>query len=408
MVTVLVILATYIAIWLVVVVAWWAFKAERFGITGLPLYFVYRTTRLNSWIAKVSAYSRTAWRIIWNIGIVTGIGSMGFIFYQLIKNLLNLALQVPALLKFINLLVPDLLNFAAEPVQVQPIIPIPGVFVTFETFPYLVLALSVVVASHELSHGIASLADHVPLKSTGAFFAHALMGGFVEPDEEKLTQAKNVTKLRVFAAGSFTNVALGVLCIFLLFNFSATMAPFYNVVSSGVAVGSVPDPLPAHSAGVQAGDVVMSINGTKVMAITELRAYMARVQPGVTVILGTQRGSFTIKTMVDQTNSSRALIGISSLTDHILYIPKLPLLSSEFPPILLKAEFWLSIVLVSVGLINMLPMWPFDGDKFLETVLNALGIHRTRGIRIVAGLVSASVLILNIALSLHKFGFMRY
>ncbi len=82
--------------------------------------------------------------------------------------------------------------------------------------------------------------------SPQALFSHILMGGFVEPDEEKLNQAKNVTKLRVFAAGSYTNAVLGVLCIFLLFNFSATIAPFYTVVSSGVAIGSVPANLPAY------------------------------------------------------------------------------------------------------------------------------------------------------------------
>jgi membrane-associated protease RseP (regulator of RpoE activity) len=324
------------------------------------------------------------------LGIAVGVGSMTYIFYQLTKNLLNLFFSTP------------------QAVSVQPIIPLPGVGVTFETFPYLVLALSVVVASHELSHGIASLVDHVPLKSTGAFFAHILMGGFVEPDEEKLNQARNVTKLRVFAAGSFTNAVLGVLCIFLLFNFPATIAPFYNVVPSGVAIGSVPTNLPAHSAGLQAGDIVVSINGTKIPNLDHLRQYMGAVSPGQYIVIGTQRGSFTLRTTVDQSNSSHALIGIGDLTDYIVYDPKLPLFSSAFPGMLLHAEFWLSIVLVSVALINMLPMYPFDGDKFLEIALNVLGIKRTKEIRTVANGAAYAVLLLNIGLSLLRFGFLRY
>ncbi len=383
-------LAVYVAIWILVSVAWWAFKAERFGVSGLPFYIIYRTTRLNRWIGSISSSAPTAWRTIWNLGIVTGIGSMAYIFYQLARNLLNLFFRTE------------------QAVSVQPIVPLPGLFVSFETFPYLVLALSIVVASHELSHGIASLVDHVPLKSTGAFFAHVLMGGFVEPDEEKLNQAKNLTKLRVFAAGSFTNAVLGVLCIFLLFNFTATIAPFYDVVSSGVAIGSVPDNMPAHSSGLQAGDIVMSINGTTISGIADLRHYMSGVMPGQEIVLKTQRGTFTVKTGPDQINSSRAIIGITGLTDHIVYNPKLPLLSSEFPPMLLRAEFWLSIVLVSVALINMLPMYPFDGDKFLETALNVFGIRRTKGIRTVANTAAYSILILNIGLSLFRFGFLRY
>ncbi len=383
-------LAVYLAIWVIISIAWWAFRGERFGITGLPFYIVYRTTRLNRWIEKISNSSPTAWRTIWNLGIATGVGSMTFIFYQLTRNLLNLFFRTE------------------QAVSVQPIVPLPGLFVSFETFPYLILALSIVVVSHELSHGIASLADRIPLKTTGAFFGHILMGGFVEPDEEKLNQAKNAAKLRVFAAGSFTNAVLGVLCIFLLFNFPATIAPFYNAVHSGVAVGSVPDNMPAHSSGLQAGDIVTNINGTRISGIDDLRRYMARVIPGQEIVVGTQRGAFPVKTGVDLGNSSRAIIGISGLTEDIVYEPKFPFLSGGYPSILLHAEFWLAVVLISVALINMLPMYPFDGDKFLETALNLFGIKRTKGIRTVANFAAYSILLLNVGLSFLRFGFLRY
>ena len=75
---------------------------------------------------------------------------------------------------------------------------------------------------------------------------------------------------------------------------------------------------------------------------------------------------------------------------------------------LLHAEFWLSIVLVSVALINMLPMYPFDGDKFLEAVLGIFGVQRTKPIRTVANVAAYSLLILNIGLSFVRFGFLRY
>jgi membrane-associated protease RseP (regulator of RpoE activity) len=382
--------AVYLAIWVVISVAWWGFRAERYGVSGLPIYLLYRTTRLNNLIDRISGISPKAWRTIWNIGIVIGTGSMVYIFYELILNLLNLVYR------------------SEQAASIQPIVPVPGLGVSFETFPYLVLALSIVVASHELSHGIASLADRVPLKSAGLFFAHVLMGGFVEPDEEKLNRAKNVTKLRIFAAGSSTNVILGVLCVVLLANFPATIAPFYNVVSSGVQIGSIPQNLPAYSSGLKAGDVVTSINGTRITGIEDLRNVMLKVNPGQMIILGTQNGTYAVKTGVDQANASHALIGISGLVDFIVYDPKLPFLSSEFPNILLHAEYWLSVVLVSVALINMLPMYPFDGDKFLETALNVLGIHKTKVIRSAFNTVAYALLFLNVGLSLLRFGFLRY
>jgi membrane-associated protease RseP (regulator of RpoE activity) len=380
----------YLAIWIIISVAWWGFRAERFGVSGLPIYLLYRTTRLNNLIDRISTISPKAWRTIWNLGIVVGVGSIGYIFYELILNLLNLFFR------------------SEQAVSIQPIVPLPGLFVSFETFPYLVLALSIVVASHELSHGIASLADHVPLKSAGLFFAHIVMGGFVEPDEEKLNQARNATKLRIFAAGSSTNIILGIFCIVLLSNFPATIAPFYNVVAAGVQIGSVPENLPAFSSGLKAGDVVTSINGTEIPGIADLRSFMSRVSPGQVIVIGTKTGSYTVKTGVDQNNATRALIGISGLTDLIVYDPKLPFLSSDFPNILLHAEYWLSVVLVSVALINMLPMYPFDGDKFIDTALNVLGIRKTKGIRSALNGTAYALLILNVGLSLVRFGFLRY
>lgn len=380
----------YIAIWAIITVVWWVFKGERVGVSGLPVYLMYRTARLNDWIGNISQIRPTAWRTIWNLGIVTGIGLMSYIFYQLAKNLTFLFVK------------------PQQAVSVQPIVPLPGLFVSFETFPYLVLALSVVVATHELSHGIASLADHIPLKSTGIFFAHVLMGGFVEPDEEKLNKARSISRLRVFAAGSFTNVVLGVFFVFLLANFPATIAPFYNVSSGGVTIGSVPNNMPAYSSGLKAGDIVTSINGTKVSGIADLRSYMMAVNPGQEIIIGTQRGNFQIKTGADPTNSSHALIGIGGLADNIVYNPKLPFLSSALPTILLHAEFWLSVVLTSVALINMLPMYPFDGDKYLEVILSALRVKWAKEIRLTANFAAYALLLLNVGLSLFRFGFLKY
>jgi membrane-associated protease RseP (regulator of RpoE activity) len=186
------------------------------------------------------------------------------------------------------------------------------------------------------------------------------------------------------------------------------MAPFYTVSSTGVSVGSVPTNLPAYSSGIQAGDVVTAINGTKISAITDIMQFMSSVKPGQEVLLGTQRGTFPVKTAVDPTNSSHALIGIGGLTDLIVYNPKFPFLSPDFPNVLLHAEYWSSIVLTSVALVNMLPMAPFDGDKFLASALTLLGIKRTKEIRTIANAAGYGILLLNFGLSLLRFGFVRF
>lgn len=381
----LIILVGYVAVWAIICIAWWAFRAERFGITGPPYYLIYRTARLNKWIERISAFKPTAWRTIWNIGIVTAAGLMVLAFDFLGKNLTFLLIR------------------PQQAGAIQPIIPIPGVGVSFETFPYLALALSVLLASHELSHGIASLADHIPLKSTGLIFAHFLMGGFVEPEEEKLNQAKNFSKLRVFAAGSYTNAVLGILCLFLLANFAATTALFYT--NGGVSINSISTTLPVYSSGLHVGDTVTGINSTRISSVADLRSYMASVSPGEAVSLETKRGTFLVRTSADPSNSSHALIGIG-LGDA--YDPKIPFLSSIHPPTVSEAEFWLANVLISVAFINMLPMPPFDGAKFLDVILDTFRVKRAKEIRITMYAASIALLALNLGLSFLRFGFLRY
>jgi len=312
---------------------------------------------------------------------------MSYIFYVLAKNLIYFFVKSPK-----------------ATAAIQLILPLPGIGVSFETFPYIAVALSLLVITHELSHGIASLVDKVPLKSTGIIYGHVAMGGFVEPDEEELAKSKEITKLRIFAAGSYTNVVLGIFFSILLVSFPATIAPFYNVVQSGVSIGSISPKLPVNSTGLRAGDVLTSINGTSIQSIDALRAYMNNVHPGQLVVLGTTHGTFSVKTAPDSANATHALIGIGGLTDNIDYQPKFAHLSSDFPPVLFRAEFWLSVVMVSVAMINMLPMPPFDGDKFLETALNAVGIKRTKELRRVANAVALSLFLLNFLMSWAQTG----
>ena len=85
----------------------------------------------------------------------------------------------------------------------------------------------------------------------------------------------------------------------------------------------------------------------------------------------------------------------------------MPLLPENLPYHLLRVEFWISIVFVSVAIINMLPLYMFDGDRFLDCLLKALGIGRTKEIRIVASSASLAILGLNFALSILRFGFIK-
>jgi Zn-dependent protease len=96
-----------------------------------------------------------------------------------------------------------------------------------------------------------------------------------------------------------------------------------------------------------------------------------------------------------------------NLSENTNYVPKLSFLSTDLPDTIFRAEYWASIVLTSVAVINMLPMFPFDGDKFLETALNMLGVRGVKQIRTAANGAAYAILLMNVMLSLLRFGFMR-
>jgi membrane-associated protease RseP (regulator of RpoE activity) len=378
----------YVVIWVCLYLAGKALKAERFGFVLSPLYFMYKTTALNEWIGSLAGKRRGLWRTLGNAGIAVGVGLMVYAIYQLGLNLFNLFFRVEAA------------------TSIQPVIPLPGLTISWESFPYLVLAISLVLATHELAHGIATRVDNVPLKSAGVFIAVVLFGGFVEPDEEQLEKASNQTKMRVFAAGSFTNAALGLVVLLLFANFAATIAPFYTTNYAGVEVSGLIPGYPAERAGLRAGDVITGVNGAPVHTIAELQHVMSGVSPGGQATISTQRGDFQIVTEPDPKNSTHAIMGVS-LQDLITYSGRLPLLPENLPYYLLRAEFWISIVFVSVAVINMMPLYVFDGDRLLDCLLKALGIGRTKEIRIFASSASLAILGLNFALSILRFGFIK-
>ena len=375
----------YIALWIIICAIWWATKAERFGFSGPPYCLIYRTVRLNKFIERIAKSRPTAWRVIWNMGIVTGPGLMILAFEILTRNL-SLLIVKPQ---------------QAGPIQ--PIIPIPGVGVSFETFPYIILALSILLVSHELSHGIASLRDHIPLKSTGLIFAHVVYGGFVEPDEEKLNAAPAVSKLRVFAAGSYANTVLGVLFLLLLANFATTTTLLYT--HSGVSITSLSPTLPAYKSGLQIGDTISSINGTSITSVNDLRSYMGSVAPGERIEMGTQRGTFSVTTAADPNNSTHALIGVG-ISDA--YTPRVPFLSPAYPQTVGEAEFWLANVLVSVAFINMLPLPVLDGGHYLDVILEMLHVKRMKEVRVTIYAISLTILALNFLISYIRFGYVRF
>jgi membrane-associated protease RseP (regulator of RpoE activity) len=379
-------LLEYLAVWVAIFALGVLLKVDKHGIIVKPYYLMLRTGVFNSWMQKLGGRFRRAWLTYFDIGAAMGLGLLAFIIFSLVLNALNL------------------FHRSSQAGPTLLIIPVPGVTISWEIFPYILISIAALLIPHEVAHGIASVIDKVPIKSSGVFLAIFLPGGFVEIDEEDLSKRKARTKLRVFAAGSFTNVVSWFLVVLLITNFAIAISPLYESNSSGVLITGLVSGGAAQANNIPQWSVLTHVNATAVLSMNALRSYLAPLAPGHHLVLTINNGqTYTIVTQPAPDNASRATIGIFTFN---YYAPR-----ASFLPVALPFQFyntltWMSLILLGVALVNMLPMFPFDGDRYFDTILAGLGLPNVprKYVRAAASLVALSLLGLNLILSYAQFG----
>ncbi len=369
-------LGIYLGIWAAIFLIGVLIKADRFGVILKPYYFMLKTAAFNSWMERLGTKWRRGWLVFFDVGAAMGIGLSALALYAFIRGLIALFVRSPQ----------------ATPTAL--IIPLPGLTISWEIFPYIILAIAVLLIPHEVAHGIASVLDRVPIKSSGVFVAVFLPGGFVEIDEEDLAKKPNRTKLRVFAAGSFTNVVSWFL-VFLIASSIFLPSP------SGVLVTSLVDGGGAQQAGVPQWSVIIAVNGNPVSSVTDLSGIMSRVSPGQRVDVRLSNGlDRVVVTKMDTLNQSRAILGIITANYFASRLPVSPITGFQ----MFSAFNWMILILFNVAIVNMLPLFPFDGDRYFTTILNMLGVKNTKWPRIIASVISLGLLLMSLVLSFLLFG----
>jgi membrane-associated protease RseP (regulator of RpoE activity) len=369
-------LGIYLGIWAAIFIIGMLIKADRFGVILKPYYFMLKTAAFNSWMERLGTKWRRAWLVFFDVGAAMGIGLSCLALYAFVRGLIALFVRSPQ----------------ATPTAL--IIPLPGLTISWEIFPYIILAIAVLLIPHEVAHGIASVLDRVPIKSSGVFLAIFLPGGFVEIDEEDLAKKPNRTKLRVFAAGSFTNVVSW----FLVFLIASSI---FLPTPSGVLVTSLVDGGGAQQAGVPQWSVITVVNGNPVNSVSDLSGIMSRITPGQSVDVRLSNGlDRMVVTKSDTQNQSRAIIGVITANYFPSRIPLSPITGFQ----VFSAFNWMILILFNVAIVNMLPLFPFDGDRYFATILNMLGVKNTKWPRIAASVISLGLLLMSLVLSFLLFG----
>ncbi|MEF8775027.1 MAG: site-2 protease family protein [Haloarculaceae archaeon] len=147
--------------------------------------------------------------------------------------------------------------------QPQNALVIPGVneFLPLAAAGYIVLALLVGLVVHEGGHGLFCRVGDIDIESLGlVFFTILPIGAFVEPKEESRAAADRGSQTRMFAAGVTNNFVVAIFAFAILFGpVIASIA-----VVDGYHVGGALPGGPAAEAGIEGGDVIVSVAGTAV------------------------------------------------------------------------------------------------------------------------------------------------
>ncbi len=371
------------AFWAILYLLAYVFKLDKRGIEVKPAYFMYRSKRLNSSIDKLAKKQRTLWTVLSNIGLALSIGLMVFSLYFFINNLLRFS-QV------------------GDIGYVAPVIP--GLTLSLYWLPFFLFAIVVIVLPHELAHGIMARVENIPVLSTGIFAMLVFFGAFVEPDEKEFEKASLTARLRMLSAGSSANLVTALLALILL---SGLFAP-----PAGLLIqDTIPDG-PLDSAGLGRWDVIQAINDTPIATYPDFLEEMRDVEVGaelnLTVLKNNKVQYVPITTVADPDNSSRAIVGLPPTGLGSSYLPSRLGLEQYASINLYWTLFWTYVFAFSVAVINMLPLYPMDGERVLYYPLERFVKKRKRELRIGISAFTLGLFALNIIISIWRYGLLAY
>lgn len=302
---------------------------------------------------------------------------------------------------------------------------------------YGLIGLIIAIILHELAHGFEARVNGIPVKSAGLLLLMLPLGAFVEPGEQ-LQDAKPIIKAKVFSAGPFANMLATLLILLLI---SQQLAGV-TVTVQGVGITAIVPGSPAEKAGIQLGDIIVRVDDVEIVNLQQFLSVMASRKAGERVTLTLSKGRDIVITLADKYSYSGKIedkglgfIGVSLIdlnqtlslltpfsspfSDLLGTMRSLMLIPVSLPPSFLPylksfytqpiggweivyTLLWIAWMNFAVGLVNMLPIIPFDGGNTLKAGLEPLNrfpffsTHR-KAIDILVGTISLITIILIIA-----------
>lgn len=266
-------------------------------------------------------------------------------------------------------------------------------------FWYWIVGVFVLIASHETMHAIYSRLAKIPIKSYGILFFLVLpIGAFVDPDMNRVKKLKPIKKLRIYAAGSFGNFVVALLVILIAI---VTMSIVnYFVEDAGVTFVSTLPNTPAERIGLSG--IIYQMDNQIIKNRTEFSSTLSKMKPGENITIFTTTGKFELELTEHPENPNVPYIGISYVRTALKYKYLFTGYVSDNVVNALAIWntllFWLTLLNIGIGVVNLLPMKPFDGGYMYEVLFNKLFKNRGKDITYVSSIVVLGLILFNLFL----------
>jgi len=273
-----------------------------------------------------------------------------------------------------------------------PIVPIiAGVTIKGIYILYFALAASIAVLFHELLHVLAARSEGVKLRSWGIGLLFIFPLAFVEFDEESFRSSGIMAKLRILSAGILANTIVAVVAFLVLQIITS------NALTAVVVV-EVDKNWPADLAGMKNGDIIMSINNSKIRSIRDLAQILKPYSNSTALFLvKVFRPGIGPKILKVLKPSEYPRLGIRVTETFVtqspsgMYVVDTPKIHS------FRILQWIYIINASLAAINAAPLFITDGGKIVSELTNRFG---SLGKMISSTIQSFTVILVIVTISL--------
>ena len=270
-------------------------------------------------------------------------------------------------------------------------------------FLYWLPSIFILLFFHEGMHAIFARIAKIKIKDYGIILLLILpIGAFVNIDEEKVNKLKLEKKLAIYSAGSFGNIIISLITIGLLILSSHILDLFIEPIGLKY---EVIENTSAQKYGLEG--MITKIDGRDVKTNLQLAKVLSDKKPGDKIIIETNVSTFEIILQPHPENESKPFIGLKDIQSVFAYKNTREIVPPEIlNPIstFLTLIHWISLINLSVGVANLLPLKPFDGGYIYEEILKKiLGERLGESVTQILAILTLSLILINLNFGIQNF-----